>query len=76
LKPAMKSRSMILLPSSTVIDQEAKMEKKPEWLKVSYNKEAVEEVSGLMAKLKLNTVCKKPIAQTWVNAIKNEPPPL
>ncbi|WP_296559729.1 lipoyl synthase [uncultured Acetobacterium sp.] len=50
---------MILLPSSTVIDQEAKMEKKPEWLKVSYNKEAVEEVSGLMAKLKLNTVCKE-----------------
>lgn len=35
------------------------MEKKPEWLKVSYNKEAVEEVSALMAKLKLNTVCKE-----------------
>lgn len=35
------------------------MEKKPEWLKVSFNKEAVEEVSGLMAKLKLNTVCKE-----------------
>nr|WP_320024034.1 lipoyl synthase [uncultured Acetobacterium sp.] len=35
------------------------MEKKPEWLKVSYNKEAVDEVSGLMAKLKLNTVCKE-----------------
>jgi len=35
------------------------MEKKPEWLKVSYNKEAVEEVTGLMAKLKLNTVCKE-----------------
>nr|WP_320025025.1 lipoyl synthase [uncultured Acetobacterium sp.] len=35
------------------------MEKKPEWLKVSYNKEAVEEVSGLMTKLKLNTVCKE-----------------
>lgn len=35
------------------------MEKKPEWLKVSYNKETVEEVSGLMAKLKLNTVCKE-----------------
>lgn len=35
------------------------MKKKPEWLKVSYNKEAVEEVSGLMAKLKLNTVCKE-----------------
>lgn len=35
------------------------MEKKPEWLKVSYNKEAVEEVTELMAKLKLNTVCKE-----------------
>ncbi|MBI4857659.1 MAG: lipoyl synthase [Acetobacterium woodii] len=35
------------------------MEKKPAWLKVSYNKEAVDEVSGLMAKLKLNTVCKE-----------------
>ncbi|MCG2728820.1 MAG: lipoyl synthase [Acetobacterium sp.] len=35
------------------------MEKKPEWLKVSYNKEAVDEVNGLMAKLKLNTVCKE-----------------
>ncbi|MDZ5725411.1 lipoyl synthase [Acetobacterium carbinolicum] len=35
------------------------MEKKPEWLKVNYNKEAVEEVSRLMAKLKLNTVCKE-----------------
>ena len=35
------------------------MEKKPEWLKVNYNKEAVEEISALMAKLKLNTVCKE-----------------
>lgn len=35
------------------------MKNKPEWLKVSYNKVAVEEVSGLMAKLKLNTVCKE-----------------
>ncbi|URN84488.1 MULTISPECIES: lipoyl synthase [Acetobacterium] len=35
------------------------MKKKPEWLKVSYNKAAVEEVNGLMAKLKLNTVCKE-----------------
>ncbi len=35
------------------------MKKKPEWLKVSYNKAAVEEVSGLMAKLQLNTVCKE-----------------
>lgn len=35
------------------------MEKKPEWLKVSYNKEAVDEISDLMANLKLNTVCKE-----------------
>lgn len=31
----------------------------PEWLKVSYNKEAVNEVNELMANLKLNTVCKE-----------------
>lgn len=35
------------------------MNKKPEWLKVSYNTEAVNEVSSLMADLKLNTVCKE-----------------
>lgn len=36
------------------------MERKlPEWLKVNYNKEAVDEVSHLMADLKLNTVCKE-----------------
>lgn len=34
-------------------------EKKPEWLKVSYNKAAVDEVSGLMAKLALHTVCRE-----------------
>ena len=33
--------------------------KLPEWLKVSYNKEAVNEVNEIMAKLKLNTVCKE-----------------
>lgn len=33
--------------------------KLPEWLKVSYNKEAVNEVNELMANLKLNTVCKE-----------------
>jgi lipoic acid synthetase len=33
--------------------------KLPEWLKVNYNKEAVDEVSHLMADLKLNTVCKE-----------------
>lgn len=31
----------------------------PEWLKVNYNEEAVNEISGIMAKLKLNTVCKE-----------------
>ncbi len=35
------------------------MDKKPAWLKVNFNQEAVNEVSGLMAKLKLNTVCKE-----------------
>ncbi len=36
-----------------------KTERKPEWLKVNYNKEAVDKVTALMAKLKLNTVCKE-----------------
>ena len=31
----------------------------PEWFKVQYNQEAVDEVSNLVAKLKLNTVCKE-----------------
>ena len=35
------------------------MERKPEWLKVPYNREAVEEVASLMKDLKLNTVCKE-----------------
>lgn len=35
------------------------MDKKPDWLKVSFNKEAVDEVSNLMLNLKLNTVCKE-----------------
>lgn len=35
------------------------MEKKPQWLKVNYNSEAVEEVNNILAKLKLNTVCKE-----------------
>ena len=34
------------------------MNKKPEWLKVRYNQEAVTEVAELMRDLKLNTVCK------------------
>ena len=35
------------------------MERKPEWLRVRYNREAVEEVAELMRHLKLNTVCKE-----------------
>jgi len=35
------------------------MERKPEWLKVRYNREAVEEVARLMKDLKLNTVCRE-----------------
>ena len=35
------------------------MEKKPDWLKVRYNQEAVDEVAELMRDLKLNTVCKE-----------------
>ncbi|MBQ8953440.1 MAG: lipoyl synthase [Clostridia bacterium] len=35
------------------------MERKPDWLKVKYNREAVEEVAQLMKDLKLNTVCKE-----------------
>ena len=35
------------------------MERKPGWLKVRYNQEAVEEVARLMGELKLNTVCKE-----------------
>ena len=35
------------------------MERKPEWLKVRYNQEAVAEVAELMRDLKLNTVCKE-----------------
>ncbi len=35
------------------------MERKPDWLKVRYNQEAVDEVAALMRDLKLNTVCKE-----------------
>ena len=35
------------------------MERTPEWLRVRYNREAVEEVAELMRDLKLNTVCKE-----------------
>lgn len=37
----------------------AAYQKKPDWLKVQYNREAVEEVAKLMKDLKLNTVCKE-----------------
>lgn len=33
--------------------------KLPEWFKVSYNKDAVNEVNSILADLKLNTVCKE-----------------
>ena len=35
------------------------MERKPEWLRVRYNQQAVSEVAELMRDLKLNTVCKE-----------------
>lgn len=35
------------------------MERKPEWLRVRYNQEAVDEVAALLKELKLNTVCKE-----------------
>lgn len=35
------------------------MERKPEWLRVRYNQEAVSEVAELLKELKLNTVCKE-----------------
>ena len=35
------------------------MERKPEWLRVRYNQEAVSEVAQLLGQLKLNTVCKE-----------------
>lgn len=35
------------------------MKRKPEWLKVRYNQEAVREVAELLRSLKLNTVCKE-----------------
>lgn len=37
----------------------AAYQKKPNWLRVQYNREAVEEVARLMKDLKLNTVCKE-----------------
>ena len=44
---------------AVVEDGVADMEKKPEWLKVRYNQDAVNEVAALMRDLKLNTVCKE-----------------
>ncbi|MGM9618540.1 MAG: lipoyl synthase [Oscillospiraceae bacterium] len=37
----------------------ATKQRKPDWLRVPYNQEAVEEVARLMKDLKLNTVCKE-----------------
>ena len=46
------------------------MEKKPDWLKVRYNQDAVAEVAELMRDLKLNT------APIWASATASTPPPL
>lgn len=35
------------------------MNRKPDWLKVSYNRESVEEIAQIMRQLHLNTVCKE-----------------
>lgn len=35
------------------------MERKPDWLKVRYNGDAVNEVAGIMRDMGLNTVCKE-----------------
>lgn len=35
------------------------MERKPDWLKVRFNQDAVDEVAKLLGELKLNTVCKE-----------------
>lgn len=35
------------------------MERKPDWLRVRYNQEAVDEVAALLRELGLNTVCKE-----------------
>ena len=35
------------------------MERKPDWLKVRYNQEAVSEVAEIMRDMGLNTVCKE-----------------
>ena len=45
------------------------MEKKPEWLKVRYNQDAVNEVAALMRDLKLKTGCgRRPTAPIWPSA--------
>ena len=41
------------------------MREKPDWLKVRYNQEAVDEVAELMRDRKLNTVCRRPTVPTW-----------
>ncbi|MHC6181112.1 hypothetical protein ACYUJ6_14895 [Clostridium sp. JNZ X4-2] len=47
---------------------------KPKWLKVSYNKKSIEEISLLMEKLSLNTVCREANCPIWENVIKNISP--
>lgn len=52
------------------------MERKPEWLRVRYNQQAVSEVAELMRDLKLNTVCKAETVRISASAIRSTPPRL
>lgn len=52
------------------------MERKPEWLRVRYNQQAVSEVAELMRDLKLNTVCKAANCRISASAIRSTPPRL
>ena len=45
------------------------MERKPEWLRVRYNQDAVNEVAELMRELNLNTVCREANCRISANAI-------
>ena len=48
------------------------IDKKPEWLKVNFNKQAFDEVNSIMANLKLNTVCKGAKCPNIGNCYKNK----
>ncbi len=49
------------MPSSKSAEEgkDGEMERKPDWLKVKYNQEAISEVAELMRDLRLNTVCRE-----------------